>query len=159
MYHPNGQLQFHAFYLDDKLHGIIKTYYDNGQLKRQDIYEYDVFVSGNCYTKSGADTTHFPYSIDPHFPGGEYEMNKFIASKIRYPEMSKEMGNNGTVYVKFSVEADGSISNVTILRGVDEQIDREAMRVIKMMPNWVPGCVDGKVCVIRFVLPIKFYLN
>jgi len=159
VYHDNGILKLHANYSNDKLQGELKTYYENGQLKRKDIFENDEFISGNCYTKNGADTTHFPYSIEPHFPGGEYEMYKFISAKIQYPQMSLEMGNSGTVHVQFVVESDGSISNVTILRGVDEMIDREAMRVVKIMPDWVPGCVDGAVCRARFMIPITFKIN
>ena len=78
---------------------------------------------------------------------------------FEYPRISAEMGDQGTVYVQFVVEKDGSKSNVVVLRGVAEELDAEAMRVVKIMPKWEAGIQRGKKVRARFTLPIKCKLN
>ncbi len=94
--------------------------------------------------------------VEPAFPGGEVEMIKFIQQNVEYPELSKEMGEQGTVYVQFVVNSDGSIQDVVVLKGVSELLDKEAMRVVKKMPNWSPGEQAGKKIRVRYQIPIKF---
>ncbi|MBK9191323.1 MAG: energy transducer TonB [Crocinitomicaceae bacterium] len=94
--------------------------------------------------------------VDPAFPGGESAMIKFIQENVTYPELSREMGEQGTVYVQFVVHTDGSIQNVKVLKGVSELLDREAVRVIKKMPNWSPGKQDGEPVRVRYQIPINF---
>lgn len=94
--------------------------------------------------------------VDPEFPGGESAMIKFIQENVTYPEMSREMGEQGTVYVQFVVNTDGSIQNVKVLKGVSELLDKEAVRVIKKMPNWSPGKQNGEPIRVRYQIPIRF---
>jgi protein TonB len=94
--------------------------------------------------------------VDPEFPGGESAMIKFIQENVTYPEMSREMGEQGTVYVQFVVNTDGSIQNVKVLKGVSELLDKEAVRVIKKMPNWSPGKQNGEPIRVRYQIPINF---
>jgi protein TonB len=96
---------------------------------------------------------------EPSFPGGEEAMQKFIKANIKYPEMSIQMGDQGKVFVRFVVEKDGSISNVTIARGVTPELDKEAMRVVKSMPNWSPGKQRGRPVRTNVVIPIVFKLG
>ncbi|MDE6396642.1 MAG: energy transducer TonB, partial [Muribaculaceae bacterium] len=77
--------------------------------------------------------------IRPSFPGGEAEMYKFIATNIKYPATAVEEGVSGRVIVTFVVEKDGSLSNVKVLRGKHPDLDKEAVRVVKAMPKWIPG--------------------
>ena len=83
---------------------------------------------------------------------------EFIAENIRYPEEAKELGIQGKVYVNFVVEADGSISNVNVARGIGGGCDEEAVRVVKLMPKWKPGKQQGMPVRVQFNLPIKFTL-
>jgi protein TonB len=96
---------------------------------------------------------------EPGFPGGEEEMQKFIKSKVNYPEMSIQMGDQGKVYVRFVVEKDGSISNAKIARGVTPELDKEALRVVNQMPNWSPGKQRGRPVRTNVVIPIVFKLG
>ena len=75
-----------------------------------------------------------------------------------YPKIAKESGITGTVYVQFVVEANGSISNVKLARGIGGGCDEEAMRVVKAMPKWKPGKQNGRPVRVSFTLPIKFLL-
>ncbi len=93
------------------------------------------------------------------FSGGFAEMNKFLADNIKYPEQAVKDSVQGKVMLSFVVETDGSISDVKILRGLSEECDAEAVRVIKSMPKWEPAKNKGKKVRQEFVLPVTFNLN
>ena len=95
----------------------------------------------------------------PEFPGGEIALRKYIAENVRYPEMAKENDIQGTVYVRFVVDTDGSVNNVEILRGVDPLLDKEARRVVETLPKWKPGRQRGKAVKVSHSVPIKFALQ
>jgi len=97
--------------------------------------------------------------VMPKYPGGNEAMYKYLGENIKYPEKAKKEGIQGKVFVTYVVEKDGSISNVKILRGVEESLDKEAMRVIAAMPKWKPGTQNGKAVRVQYTLPIKFTLN
>lgn len=92
------------------------------------------------------------------FPGGEKARLTFLRDNIKYPEMAKESGIQGTVHLTFVVEKDGSISNVKVMRGIGGGCDSEAVRVIKKMPKWKPGKQRGRPVRVQFNMPIKFVL-
>ncbi|HPE86232.1 MAG: energy transducer TonB [Bacteroidia bacterium] len=95
----------------------------------------------------------------PEFPGGEAARLKYLSENIEYPQMAKESGIQGIVYVTFVVEPNGSISNVAILRGIGGGCDEEAVRVVQNMPSWKPGKQRGRPVRVRFNMPIKFTLQ
>jgi protein TonB len=97
--------------------------------------------------------------VEPEFPGGESAMIAFIQKNIVYPEYSREMGEQGVVYVQFVVNADGSISEVNTIKGVSDSLDAEAERVIRLMPNWKPGMQGGKYIRVRYTIPISFTID
>ncbi len=93
------------------------------------------------------------------FPGGEAKLFKFLSENISYPQLARESGIQGMVYVTFVVEKDGSITDVKILRGIGGGCDEEAIRVVKKMPKWAPGKQRGKPVRSQFRLPVKFKLQ
>ncbi len=95
----------------------------------------------------------------PEFPGGETARQQFLNDNLRYPQMAREAGIQGTVFVTFVVEVDGSVTDVRIVRGIGGGCDEEAMRVVRMMPNWQPGRQRGQPVRVQFVMPIRFRLN
>ena len=95
----------------------------------------------------------------PSFPGGTNAFNTFIVSNLKYPVVAQENGIQGRVVVKFIVEKDGSISNVEVDRSVDPSLDNEAMRVIKNMPKWIPGQINGKAVKVECSYPFVFRLQ
>lgn len=97
----------------------------------------------------------------PEFPGGITELMQFIKSNMKYPEMEKEAGIQGTVYVQFVVSKEGVVHSVKILRGVNGApgFDKEVFRIVKMMPNWIPGENRGKKVNVYYTLPVKFRLD
>jgi protein TonB len=95
----------------------------------------------------------------PEFPGGYQALLNFLSQNIRYPSIASESGITGKVTVNFVVNKDGSISDATILRGVDQALDKEALRVINSLPKWKPGKQAGKPVRVSFSVPINFKLQ
>ncbi|NLA24564.1 MAG: energy transducer TonB [Bacteroidales bacterium] len=95
----------------------------------------------------------------PEFPGGEAELLKYIAQNTKYPEIAKENGIQGRVFVQFVIGADGSVTRVSLARGVDHYLDNEAIRVVKTLPKWTPGKQRGKSVPVTYVIPINFKLS
>ena len=96
---------------------------------------------------------------NPEFPGGMKECMKFLNNNIKYPQISQENGVQGRVIVQFVVNADGTIVDPVVVRGVDPYLDKEALRVIKLMPKWKPGKQRGKAVRVRYTQPVLFRLN
>ena len=95
----------------------------------------------------------------PAFPGGEAKLMEYVGKNIKYPQIARETGIQGRVFVGFVVEPDGSISNVKLLRGIGGGCDEEAMRVIKSLPKWKPGKQRGKAVRVSYQIPVFFKLQ
>ena len=95
----------------------------------------------------------------PEFPGGDLGLMKFIQKNVKYPAIAKEYNITGKVYVSFIVDKQGKVTNVKIVRGVDKNLDGEALRVVSALPNYKPGKQRGKPVRVMFTIPINFTLN
>jgi TonB family C-terminal domain len=95
----------------------------------------------------------------PQFPGGSTEMYKYIYDNLKYPVVDQEMGIQGKVTVRFVVTKTGDISGVELLKGISPTCDKEAMRVIKGMPKWIPGKQNGTPVAVYFTIPITYKLK
>ena len=95
----------------------------------------------------------------PKYPGGEAELFHYISKNIHYPQEAKEKGIQGRVFIGFVIEKDGSVSNIRNLRGVDSELDAEAIRVVKSMPKWKPGKHNGEFVRVSYQIPILFKLE
>lgn len=95
----------------------------------------------------------------PQYPGGEEARNKLLATNIIYPATATQNGIQGTVYVSFIVEKDGAVSNVKVIRGIGGGCDEESIRVVKLMPKWIPGTQKGKPVRVLFNMPMYYKLS
>lgn len=120
-------------------------------------------ISGNHYLSDSStqpdSAIYDVVEVEPQFIGGEEAMQKFIKENIRYPVEAIQNGYDGKVFVMFVVEHDGSISNVKIARGAHPLLNDEALRVIRLMPNWKPGYHKDIAVRTRVVTPIVFKLD
>lgn len=96
---------------------------------------------------------------NPEFPGGESACMQWLAQNIKYPSICIEQGIQGRVYVQFIVEKDGFITNIKAVKSPSPFLSKEAIRLVKQMPRWKPGTVNGVPVRIKFTLPIKFLLT
>jgi protein TonB len=97
--------------------------------------------------------------VNPQFPGGEAEMYEYIRKNLNYPAVDIDMEIQGRVTIKFVVSRTGEISNVQLIKGISPTCDKEAMRVIKSMPRWIPGKQNGEPVNVYFVIPVVFRLQ
>jgi TonB family protein len=95
----------------------------------------------------------------PEFPGGMGEAMKFLAKNMKYPVSAQQAKIEGRVIVQFVVERDGSVSDVKVMRGVSPELDAEAIRVVSMMPKWIPGKQRSKAVAVKYTMPIMFRLQ
>lgn len=95
-------------------------------------------------------------AAQPNFKGGIDSLKKYLSQNLHYPKTATK---SGTVYINFAVEKDGKITNVILLKGLEPVLDNEALRVIRMMPAWIPARQNGKPIISKYNLPIKFIRN
>ncbi len=122
---------------------VIETYTPPAVVEEEEVAEAEIFTV---------------VEESPSYPGGDEARIRFLQENIQYPQMARESGIQGTVYVTFVVEKNGNVTDVRVLRGIGGGCDEEAIRVIKAMPRWNPGKQRGKPVRVQFNMPIKFTL-
>lgn len=128
---------------------------------QSDSLKYDELVNWNPNEESVYNEVNEIDKVDekPSFPGGESAMKSYLNSTLKYPIDAQELGRQGRVIVQFIIEKDGSISDVKISRSVFWSLDREALRVVKAMPKWNPGKVNGIPVRVKNEVPVVFGLR
>ena len=148
--------------LEDKRMAIGAYKVDNGSFDsdavRKELENAGAIMGDKKEEGSGGGPITFA-EIMPQFPGGMEEMYRYISSNLRYPVMEQETGISGRVTVQFVVGKDGSINQVKVLRGISQGCDKEAVKVVKSMPKWIPGRQNGVPVAVYFTLPISFQLK
>ena len=95
----------------------------------------------------------------PSFPGGPQALLQYLNSNVKYPVVAQENGVQGRVVISFVVEKDGSVTDVQVAKSVDPSLDKEAQRVVKSMPHWIPGKQNGSAVRVKYVVPVSFKLQ
>ena len=116
----------------------------------------EVMVTG--YAQFTDNKVYESAEVMPEFPGGEVELLKFVAKRVKYPTEAQRKGAQGRVIVKFVVETNGSISNIHVVKGIDPLLDAEAIRVCTTMPTWAPARQEGKAVRCYYTIPVTFRL-
>jgi protein TonB len=101
----------------------------------------------------------FSIQSGPEFEGGTDALYKYISENIEYPRREQRMGIDGRVYLQFVIEKDGSLTDIQVIKGISEGLDKEAIRVLKSAPNWIPGKNRGQAVRVRMTIPINFQLQ
>jgi protein TonB len=116
--------------------------------------------SNESGTNEADETVYTVVEKMPEYPGGQQALFDYLKANVKYPEIARANGIQGRSLVQFVVNKDGSISDVQILRsGGDPSLDKEAVRVISSMPNWIPGKQGGKLIRVRYTVPVNFRLT
>ena len=123
-----------------------------------DIYDYVEAVQEETVVEEAV-----PFALvekKPSFMGGDAnEFSKWVNKHLVYPEIAKENGVQGKVILGFTVNKDGTVSNIKVLRGVDSSLDKEAIRVVSMSPKWTPGQNAGSNVKVSYTFPVVFQLR
>jgi len=141
LFYPNGALQYEEIMNEKGEHECV-YYKPNGKIDKHPAEQIPL------------------YQTMPAYPGGQKALIEFLSKNVKYPEEAKKAGIQGRVVVRFMVDRDGAIAKVKVARsGGNKELDREAVRVIKAMPDWKPGTVRGNPVNVTYTLPVNFRLN
>jgi TonB family protein len=115
----------------------------------------------NSILQQQGDSVYLPVAVDslPVFPGGDYAIASYLQSNILYPPKAKADTISGTVYVSYVIWSDGSVGRVYVKRSAHESLDREAIRVVKAMPNWKPAEIKNVPVACEMIMPIRFVIK
>jgi len=129
------------------------------EVKNQDVVEVVAEVKEEVQEEDPEATPFVVVEEMPMFPGGDTELLKYIAEHTNYPDIAKENNIQGRVIVRFCVTSKGGVSQVSILKGVDPELDAEAIRVVNTLPPFKPGKQGGKPVPVWYMVPITFTLK
>ena len=97
--------------------------------------------------------------VSPEFPGGYEKKMEFLGKNVNYPQMALKSGVKGKVYIEVIIEKDGSLTNINAVKGIGSGCDQEALRVMRLMPNWTPGKIKGIPVRTKITIPFNFVLR
>ena len=178
-YYDNGQRSVVGQYQDKERSGVWKIYTEDGQLAREVTYDSGEVVSSKSHPPvdqlkgqlslfgfrkgperlplfTGCDTN---LSYEDHKACADRKMLEYVYGNIKYPARSRENDVEGMALIRFVIEKDGTVNDVDVYRGLNEDISREIRRIVEGMPKWHPGTVDGEPVRVLFTLPVKFRLE
>lgn len=137
----------------------ISSLYFFGCTKGERTPDKALLVCKNCEEVIfGADRLALMPDHFARYPKGSKGIQEFISANINYPKFAKEKGIHGRVIVSFKVDTTGNIIDTKLIKGVSQELDKEALRVVKLMSGWYPAIKDGKYVIIEYKLPIKYSL-
>jgi len=137
---------------------------DRDQMAEQRRMELDdLIVENRYYENSGGKRIYYKADADPEFVGGEDAMNKFLLDNLNFPKVAEREEKEGTVFVDFVVSDTGQITEVraasNTFTNIDKSFTKEAIRVVALMPDWIPGEEDGMRVSVKFSIPITFLIR
>lgn len=136
----------------------IKTTKPSASTADKPLTKSDNFSDDNLIKRPGRDNVLKISEVRPSFPGGESALNNFMSRNLRYPARAREDGVQGTVFVRFVVEKDGTVDDVSVAKGVHPLLNAEAKRVVAAMPKWTAGRQSGGNVAVQYTLPVRFEL-
>ncbi|MEX8549265.1 MAG: TonB family protein [Mucilaginibacter sp.] len=142
-----------------KRNGVWKGTSNKGKISFTEEYADGKFIKGTSTDESGSTKNYTIKEALPTFKGGEKGFGNYLSNNLRYPPDSRERGIQGRVLIGFVVETDGSLTNIRILKGVQPDLDAEALRVIKQSPKWNPGTQHGVPVKVSYAMPLNFSLG
>lgn len=132
------------------------------QLRKISLIAMALVISAGCgqmFAQDAKGKVHEKVEVMPEFPGGKEGLFKYMTTAIKYPEDAEAKGIEGKVIVSFTVDTDGSVTDIKRLRSVHPSIDEQAVEVVSSMPKWTPGEQDGKKVKVKMNLPIVYKLK
>lgn len=139
--------------------GPLKFYWENGIVRRNDLYKDGKLIEGTCFDKRGNIIPYFSADSKATFPGGEVQLEEYITKNLKYPENAKQKKLEETIVIDFTIGTSGQIIKIWTEKGKNIEITKEATRLIRSMPRWSPAFSDGEPTESVHTLPVKFRLD
>jgi TonB family protein len=145
---------------DGKMTGTWKGNFKDDNITFTENYDNGALISGASVNKEGKTTTYIKSRMQmPEFEGGVQAFSLYLGKNIKYPANARKYGVEGRVILSFSVEKDGTITDIKVIRSVNPELDEEALRVLRKSPNWIPGTRFGLPVKVKYAVPIMFKLK
>lgn len=158
-WYSSGVLDYEGEYINDEKEKGWLWYFENGQMSSKEIYSKGELGEFEYWDENGNRVDEAEYvNALPEFVGGLNALMKYLVNNIKYPKEAKQSNISGRVFLKFTVEEDGTISDVIITKSVHPLLDEEAKRVVENMPDWIPGRQHNRPVEACYNLPVKFTL-
>jgi len=158
MWYESGQIKRDSYYHLNKVDGNFTTYWENGKVKRHELFKDQNHVEGKCFNENGHETAYYPFHKMAEFPGGEKIMLMLISKTLKYPDDAQKARIQGKVVVVFVVDTLGQVNDIHLKKEFYPSMDKEALRVISLLPRWIPAETDGEKVIEWYSLPITFKL-
>lgn len=156
LYHPNGNLKAEISYKNGLLHGDVKTYYSSGVIKRNDVFEKGALIQGSCFTLHGSKGKYTEFYIPSSYIGGERALYKFVFLNTYYPDDVKAENIHGNVVVQLIISKKGEVVNQTIAQSLHPELDKEALRVARLLTKFNAAKQDGEFIESVYMLNVPF---
>lgn len=151
-FHESGAPHTEAEYKNGLKHGTYISYWENGQMKRKDLFRKGKLKSGTVWNQDGDEAEYYQLMEEPVFPGGM----KGLVAYLKENTVTPEGAGGGKVKVKFVIKKDGRVADVEVVQSVSPALDLAAYKVVSGMPNWEPGKHDGEKVNVMYTLPLTF---
>lgn len=160
-YDEQGNVKWYKNFLNNKLHGEIKSVWPNGNLKRIETYKEGERIEGECFDQEGKPLEYYEFQIKPEFPGGDEGLLREIYARLKYPKKARKNGTEGWVIVEFVIDKMGEIQNPKITNSPGEELSKATLKAFKKISKtkWTPAMVDGDPVDIQYTMPVRFKLQ
>ncbi len=151
-----GQMRHARVIYNQQFDDTLQSWWPNGAPRTLEVYDRGKRISGKSFNERGEEIDYVPYERFPEFPGGDQALMRYLGNNITYPRKLGRRKITGMVLSTFTVNQDGSISNVEILESPHNLFSDEVIRLVNSMPAWIPGSQDGRTVSVQYRLPIRF---
>ncbi|MFT5600937.1 MAG: TonB family protein [Flavobacteriales bacterium] len=159
-WHKGGEKKCEGKFKNGNKEGEWKWYFENNQMSSKEQFSKDSVLNFQFFTEKGEEITEgLSYETEPEYPGGTDSLYIFLGDKMKYPAAAMDKNIEGKVYVSFIVENDGEVLEAKVIGSAHPLLDKEALRVINIMPNWTPGIQHNQIVRVIYNIPINFQIN
>ncbi len=158
-YYENGKINYIGSYNNDKEHLEWNWYHENGTLVSKETYYFGLLKKISQWDNSGNTIENPKLEIEPVFIGGENELQKALYQNLNYPSSAINNNEQGTVFVQFIINVDGSLTDISVKNPQYASLDAAAVKAVSLLPNWIPGKFHNLPVKVRFTLPVEFELK
>ncbi|XZF15842.1 energy transducer TonB [Chitinophagaceae bacterium MMS25-I14] len=156
-YYPGSkQTETRRHYKNDLKDGEQIDYFDNGQLRRREFYQDGKMSTGKCYSTNGTEEDYYPHHIPPSFPG---DINTYTNTYLQYPPAALSVKREGAVRIGFTVDENGALSNIHLIKGIGGLCDEAALNFMSDMPKWNPAIIEKKPHKEESMLTIRYWAS
>ena len=155
-WYENDSLKHTIGYKQGKYDGELKAFYSSGKLKREELYREGEQIYGKCYTENGKETSFIAYREMPQYPGGEKALTAHFSKSMSFTMNRFPNTTTGVIVVRFIIEKDGAIKNIQLLKGMDDEYDKRALRFVRKMKPWQPATFEGEKISTEYIMPLRF---